>query len=189
MIPHCNICILRAWSPGSGLNDGAWEWKRQRGNIGITLWDSRVINRNTPPLHLLFGWLKNFLWDTLFPHTIYVLVTALFPTTPRVITTYSAPTKHQGYPGSCQEVFPPLPLRCSVRYAGENLRVWVLVCFLPYYHTKPAHRFPKDIPVCTWLILFVFLQTTLPEPPHSLLYLSNMPQVVQERWRRCLGSW
>lgn len=47
-IPHCNIYILR--SPGSGLNDGAWEWKRQRGNTGITLWDSRVINRNPPTL-------------------------------------------------------------------------------------------------------------------------------------------
>lgn len=154
-------------------------------------WDNPLgqqSHKQKPPPRSLFGWLKNFLWDTPFPHTIYSLVTALFPTIPRVITTYSVPTKHQGYPGSCQEVFPPLPLRCSVRYAGENLRVWVLV-FSPLLLHKAARRFPKDIPGCTWLILFAFQQTTLPELPHSLLYLSNRPQVVQERWRRCLGSW
>lgn len=93
-IPHSNIYILRAWSPGSGLNDGAREWKRQRGNIRITLWDRRVINRKTP--HVLFAWLKNFLWATFFSHAMYLLITALFPTTATlvapVITTNSAPT-------------------------------------------------------------------------------------------------
>lgn len=78
-IPHCNIYILRAWSPGSGLNHGAWEWKRQRGNIR----DRRVINRKKT--HLPFGWLKNSLWATFFSHTIYLLVTALFPMIPCVI--------------------------------------------------------------------------------------------------------
>lgn len=122
-IPHCNIYILRAWSPGSGLNDCAWEWKRQKGNIRITLWDSRVINRK--PLPLAFDWLKNFLRDTLFSHTMYLLLSALLPRIPRVTTTYSAPTKHQVCSGSCQEVFLSLPLRCSVRFARENLRVLV----------------------------------------------------------------
>lgn len=86
--------------------------------------------------------------------------------------------------------FPPhWPLRWGERWAEEYLRVWVLAFpsmsaqrsmqvsrGYPHVHSVTAVCFPAD-------------NTARAAPAHFLLYLSNTPQVVQERRRRRLGSW
>lgn len=117
IIPHCNIYILRAWLPGSGLNHGAWEWKRQRGNIR----DRRVINRKKKPTCRLAGWRTSF-----GPHSFHIqYICSSLLSSPWYLVLSNM--KHQVYSGSCQEVFLSLPLRCRASCARDNLRVRVLV--------------------------------------------------------------
>lgn len=124
------------------------------------------------------------LGHALFLHTLYLLVIAC------VITTYSVPTKHQMYSGSCQEVSSSLATEVKWEICwGVPTDMSTCVSFLmtaqkstqvskgyPSMHSVNAVRFPAN-PIA-WR-----------PPARFLLYLSTATQVVQERWRWCLGSW
>lgn len=161
-IPHCNIYILRAWSPGSGLYDGAWEWKRQRGNIRITLWDRRAINRKTPPLAV---WLAEELplGHALCTYNIFTHHCSL-PHDTSCHHNKQSTHEASGVPWQLPGGFPLITteMQCEM-CQREPTSVSTCVSSL----MAAQNRFPKGIPVGIWLILFAFLHTTLPKPPHS----------------------
>lgn len=138
-IPHCNIYILR--SPGSGLNDGAWEWKRQRGNTGITLWDSRVINRNPPHTRCLAGWRTSF---GTRPFHIQFIRSSLL-SSPRYLVS-SQPTVHprstRGTLVAARRFFPHYHWD-AVWDMLERTCEYEYLCFLPYYCTKQHAGFQR----------------------------------------------
>lgn len=139
--------------------------------------------------HLLFAWLKtSFGTCSLFTYIIFACHCFLPRHTLRHHNVVCP--KRQMYSGSCQEVSSSLATEVKwERCWGVPTDMSTCVSFLmtapkntqvskgyPSAHSVNAVCFPAD-------------HIASGPPARFLLYLSNATQVVQERWRRCLGSW
>lgn len=180
-ISHCNIYISRAWSCGSGWNSSSWKGRRQRRNIRRILWDSHknscCLAGEGPPL------------GHIFPNTFYLLVIVLSLTVPRVVTTYGAP-RHEMHPGGCQDVYSTLATDVGWEMpCGEPIDICTCVSNLMIVWkitwVSKAYQSARSVNAICCATERI---TNPPLAARFWLYLRNTPQVVQERWRRCLGS-
>lgn len=122
-------------------------------------------------------------------HALFLHTFAHHCALPLVITTHSVPTKHQIYSGSCKEVSSSLAtaMRWEISW-GVPTGMSTCVSSMSAQRSMQVSRgYPRVRSVTA--VCFPADNTARATPAHFLLYLSNTPQVVQERRRRRLGSW
>lgn len=122
----------------------------------------------------------------IFSHTLYLLIIALSLVISGVITTYSIPTKHQTYLGSCQEVSSSLATKINWEIHWE-VPADMSTCVSSLMTAQKSTQVSKGY-LSVRSVSFPADHVAWAPHVRFLLYLSNT-QVLQERWRRYLGSW